>query len=66
MTSHLDIWQNIGQDRNDPHHRPPPQIGLVHQYIEANNLFINPTKTHYILFQMQCRQESELKNPNKV
>jgi hypothetical protein len=37
-------------------------MGLVEQYFEANNLYINPNKTHYTPFQMkQCRQESELK-----
>jgi hypothetical protein len=35
---------------------------IVEQYFEINNLFINPSKTHYILFQKkQCRQESNLK-----
>ena len=37
-------------------------IGAVEQYFEINNLFINPSKTHYILFQTkQCGQESNLK-----
>jgi hypothetical protein len=34
---------------------------LVNKYFETNNLAMNPTKAHYILFQTkQCRQESEL------
>jgi hypothetical protein len=35
---------------------------VVEQYFEMNNLSINPSKTHYILFQTRrCRQESNLK-----
>jgi hypothetical protein len=35
---------------------------VVEQYFEINNLSINPSKTHYILFQTrQCRQQSNLK-----
>jgi hypothetical protein len=36
-------------------------IGVIEQYFETNNLYINPSKTHWILFQTkQCRQESNL------
>jgi hypothetical protein len=36
--------------------------GIVEQYFQINNLSINPSKTHYILFQTrQCSQESNLK-----
>jgi hypothetical protein len=37
-------------------------IGVAEQHFEINNLFINLSKTHYILFQTrQCRHESNLK-----
>jgi hypothetical protein len=35
---------------------------MVEQYFEINNLSINPSKTHYILFETrQCSQENNLK-----
>jgi hypothetical protein len=53
---------NIGQDINELQKTTSDNTGLVEQYFEINNLFINPTKTHYILFRTkQCRQESNLK-----
>jgi hypothetical protein len=37
-------------------------IGVVKQYFKINNLFINPSKTHYVLFQArQGKQEANLK-----
>jgi hypothetical protein len=58
MTSIL----NIGQHINELQNITSDNIGVVEQYIEINNLFINPSKTHYILFQTkQCREESNLK-----
>jgi hypothetical protein len=42
--------------------KPSENMGLLEQYFEINNLSINPTKTHCILFQTkQCRQEREYK-----
>jgi hypothetical protein len=53
---------NIGQDINELQIIISDNIGVVEQYFEINNLFTNPSKTHYILFHTkQCRQESNLK-----
>jgi hypothetical protein len=50
---------NIEQDINELQNITSDNIGVVEQYFEINNVFINPSKTHYILFQTkQCRQES--------
>jgi hypothetical protein len=34
------------------------------QYFEANNLSINPNKTHYILFHETMQVGKRIKNPN--
>jgi hypothetical protein len=53
---------NVGQDLNELQNTTSNNIGVVEQYFEINNLSINLSKTHYILFQTrQCRQESNLK-----
>jgi hypothetical protein len=53
---------NVGQDMNELQNTTSYNIGVVEQYFEINNLSINPSKAHYILFQArQCRQESNLK-----
>jgi hypothetical protein len=53
---------NVGQDMNELQNTTSNIIGVIEQYFETNNLFINPSKTHCILFQTkQCRQESNLK-----
>jgi hypothetical protein len=53
---------NVGQDMNELQNTTSNNAGAVEQYFEINNLSINPSKTHYILFQTrQCRQESNLK-----
>jgi hypothetical protein len=52
---------NMGQDINELQHITSVNLEAVEQYFEMNNLFINPSKTHCILFQTkQCKQESEL------
>jgi hypothetical protein len=52
----------VGQDLNELENTTSNNIGVVEQYFEINNLCINASKTHYILFQTrQCRQESNLK-----
>jgi hypothetical protein len=52
---------NVGQDLNELQNTASNNI-VVEQYFEINNLSINPSKTHYIVFQTrQCRQESNLK-----
>jgi hypothetical protein len=52
---------NVGQDINELQNTTSNNT-VVKQYFEINNLSINPSKTHYILFQTrQCRQESNLK-----
>jgi hypothetical protein len=46
---------NIGQDIIELQKTTSENTGLIEQYFETNNLFINPTKTHYIILQMkQC------------
>jgi hypothetical protein len=56
-TSILNIRQVINELQ-----KTSENTSLVEQYFEMNNLSINPTKIHYILFQTkQCRQESEYK-----
>jgi hypothetical protein len=53
---------NVGQDLNELQNTTSNNIGVVEQYFEINNLSINTSKTHYILFQTrQCRQKSNLK-----
>jgi hypothetical protein len=53
---------NIGQDINELQNITSDNIGVVEQYFEVNNLFINPSNTHYILFETkQCMQECNLK-----
>jgi hypothetical protein len=53
---------NVGQDMNELQNTTSNNMGVVEQYFEINNLSINPSETHYILFQTrQCRQESNLK-----
>jgi hypothetical protein len=53
---------NVGHDMNELQNTTSNNIGVVEKYFEINNLSINPSKTHYILFQTrQCRQESNLK-----
>jgi hypothetical protein len=53
---------NMGQDINELQHITSVYLGAVEQYFQMNNLFINPSKMHYILFQTkQCKRESELK-----
>jgi hypothetical protein len=52
---------NIGKDISELQ-RNSDNTGLVKQYFETNNLFINPTQTHFILFQTkQYRQRSKFK-----
>jgi hypothetical protein len=52
---------NIGQYINELQKSISGNTGLE-QYFETNHLSINPSKAHYILFQMkQYRQERELK-----
>jgi hypothetical protein len=52
---------NVGQDTNELQNTTSHNTGVVEQYFEINNLFINPSKTNYILFQTrQCKQESNL------
>jgi hypothetical protein len=36
-------------------------MGVVEQYFEINNLFINPSKTHYILFEQNNAMQSNVK-----
>jgi hypothetical protein len=52
-----DTWiLNIGQRINELQNITSGNRGVVEQYFEINNLLINPTETHYILFQTkQCR-----------
>jgi anion-transporting ArsA/GET3 family ATPase len=53
---------DIGQDITELLKTTSENTSLAEQYLEAHNLFINPTKTQNILFQIkQYRQESELK-----
>jgi hypothetical protein len=53
---------NMGQDINELQHITSANLGAVEQYFQMNNLFINPSKMHYILFQTkQCKQECGLK-----
>jgi hypothetical protein len=53
---------NVGQDMNELQKTTSNNVEAVQQYFEINNLSMNPSKTHYILFQTrQCRQESNLK-----
>jgi hypothetical protein len=53
---------NLGQYMNELQNMTSNNIGEIKQYLEINNLFINLSKTHYILFQAkQCKQESNLK-----
>jgi hypothetical protein len=53
---------NVGQDVSELQNTTSNNAGVVKQYFEINNISINPSKTHYILFQTrQCRQESNLK-----
>jgi hypothetical protein len=53
---------NVGQDMSELQNTTSNNTGVAEQYFEINNLSINPSKTHYILFQTrQCRQESNLK-----
>jgi hypothetical protein len=53
---------NVGQDMNELQNTTANNTRVVEQYFEINNLSINPSKTHCILFQTrQCRQENNLK-----
>jgi hypothetical protein len=56
---------NMGHDINDLQHITSINIGIVKKYFEMNNLIINPTNMHCILFQTkQCRQDHSKKNTN--
>jgi hypothetical protein len=49
---------NTGQDINELQNITSDNIGVVEQYFEINNLFINPSETRYILFQTkQCSRK---------
>jgi hypothetical protein len=64
MHSDVTLILNVGQDIKELQKTTSENTGLVEQYFQKI-LFLNLTKTHYILFQMkQCRQESKLKNSN--
>jgi hypothetical protein len=53
---------NVGQDMNEIQNTTSNNTGVIEQYVEINNLSINPSKTQYILFHTrQCRQQSNLK-----
>ena len=53
---------NVGHDIKELQKITAANTGVVEQYFEINNLVINPSKTHYILFQTKHRrQESNLK-----
>jgi hypothetical protein len=41
---------NAGQDMNELQNITSNNIGEIKNYFEINNLFINPSKTYYILF----------------
>jgi hypothetical protein len=41
---------NIGHDIHELQNITSDNIGVVEQYFEINSLFINPSKTQYILF----------------
>jgi hypothetical protein len=42
---------NVGHDINELQKITAANTGVVEQYFEINNILINPSKTHYILFQ---------------
>jgi hypothetical protein len=53
---------NVGHDIKELQKITAANTGVVEQYFEINNLLINPSKTHHILFQTKhSRQESNLK-----
>jgi hypothetical protein len=57
---------NVGRDMNELQNTTSNNTRVVEQYFEINNISINPSKTHYILFHTrQCRQEGNLKIPVK-
>jgi hypothetical protein len=53
---------NVRPDLNELQNTTSNNIGVVEQYFEINNLSINPSETHCILFQTRhSRQESNPK-----
>jgi hypothetical protein len=53
---------NIGHDINELQKITAANTGVVAQYFEINNLLINQSKTHHILYQTKySRKESNLK-----
>ena len=42
---------NVGHDIKKLQKITAANTGVVEQYFEINNILINPSKTHYILFQ---------------